>query len=50
MKIYFVDSFTNEKFKGNPAAVCLPDVALADDIMQKLPQKSGSLKLHLPGK
>ena len=26
MKIYQVDSFTNEKFKGNPAAVCiLPD-------------------------
>jgi predicted PhzF superfamily epimerase YddE/YHI9 len=21
MKIYFVDSFTNQKFKGNPAAV-----------------------------
>ncbi len=26
MKIYQVDAFTSEKFKGNPAAVCvLPD-------------------------
>ncbi|HNP24955.1 MAG TPA: PhzF family phenazine biosynthesis protein [Panacibacter sp.] len=41
MKIYFVDSFTNEKFKGNPAAVCLPDVALADDIMQKIATEIG---------
>lgn len=25
MKTYFVDSFTTEKFKGNPAAVCIVD-------------------------
>lgn len=32
MKIYQVDAFTNEKFKGNPAAVCvLPDDEGADE-------------------
>jgi PhzF family phenazine biosynthesis protein len=31
MKIYQVDAFTTEKFKGNPAAVCvLPDGEGAD--------------------
>jgi predicted PhzF superfamily epimerase YddE/YHI9 len=23
LKTYFVDAFTNQKFKGNPAAVCI---------------------------
>ena len=38
MKIYQVDAFTAEKFKGNPAAVCLlPDDYVADDDwMQRL--------------
>jgi len=32
MNIYQVDAFTNEKFKGNPAAVCiLPDGYVADE-------------------
>ena len=41
MKTYFVDSFTTEKFKGNPAAVCLPDTALDIDTMQKIATEIG---------
>ena len=41
MKTYFVDSFTREKFKGNPAAVCLPDTALEVDTMQKIATEIG---------
>jgi PhzF family phenazine biosynthesis protein len=41
MKTYFVDSFTSEKFKGNPAAVCLPDTALQVDTMQKIAAEIG---------
>ena len=41
MKIYFVDSFTTEKFKGNPAAVCVPDKDLNDDTMQKIATEIG---------
>jgi len=41
MKTYFVDSFTSEKFKGNPAAVCLPDTELEVDIMQKVATEIG---------
>jgi PhzF family phenazine biosynthesis protein len=41
MKIYFVDSFTSEKFKGNPAAVCIPDNELGMDTMQKIAAEIG---------
>ncbi len=41
MKIYFVDSFTSEMFKGNPAAVCLPDAELEVDKMQKIATEIG---------
>ncbi|MBL7723261.1 MAG: PhzF family phenazine biosynthesis isomerase [Chitinophagaceae bacterium] len=41
MKTYFVDSFTREKFKGNPAAVCLPDTVLEVDTMQKIATEIG---------
>jgi PhzF family phenazine biosynthesis protein len=41
MKIYFVDSFTNQKFEGNPAAVCLPDKELEADTMQKIATEIG---------
>ena len=41
MKIYFVDSFTNEKFKGNPAAVCFPDAELDIQTMQKIAAEIG---------
>ena len=41
MKTYFVDSFTDEKFKGNPAAVCLPDTELDSKTMQKIATEIG---------
>lgn len=41
MKTYFVDSFTNEKFKGNPAAVCLPEAELDDALMQNIAAEIG---------
>ena len=33
---YQVDAFTNKPFSGNPAAVCLLDETLEDDVMQKI--------------
>jgi PhzF family phenazine biosynthesis protein len=41
MKTYFVDSFTNEKFKGNPAAVCLPNKELDSETMQNIATEIG---------
>ncbi|PAM95523.1 phenazine biosynthesis protein PhzF [Flavobacterium sp. IR1] len=41
MKTYFVDSFTSEKFKGNPAAVCLPDTELDSKTMQSIATEIG---------
>lgn len=36
MKIYQVDSFTKEVFKGNPAAVAILNEAISDEMMQKI--------------
>lgn len=36
MKQYVVDAFTNKVFAGNPAAVCVMDKWLPDDVMQKI--------------
>ncbi len=41
MKTYFVDSFTSEMFKGNPAAVCLPNTELEVEKMQKIATEIG---------
>lgn len=41
MKIYFVDSFTTEKFKGNPAAVCFTGTDLDDSAMQNIATEIG---------
>jgi PhzF family phenazine biosynthesis protein len=41
MKTYFVDSFTTEIFKGNPAAVCVPDSNLDNYTMQKIATEIG---------
>lgn len=41
MKTYFVDSFTNEKFKGNPAGVCLPNEELDTETMQNIAMEIG---------
>lgn len=36
MKYYVVDAFTDELFKGNPAGVCVLDLPIADNVMQKI--------------
>lgn len=36
MKQYIVDAFTDKPFSGNPAAVCILDRPLSDEIMQAL--------------
>jgi PhzF family phenazine biosynthesis protein len=36
MKMYVVDAFTDKLFSGNPAAVCLIDKWLPDDLMQQI--------------
>jgi PhzF family phenazine biosynthesis protein len=41
MKTYFVDSFTNQKFKGNPAAVCITPTDLDDATMQSIATEIG---------
>jgi PhzF family phenazine biosynthesis protein len=34
--MYQVDAFTNTPFKGNPAAICLPETALSAELMQSI--------------
>ena len=41
MKTYFVDSFTNQKFKGNPAAVCIAENELDSTTMQSIATEIG---------
>ncbi len=41
MKTYFVDSFTNQKFKGNPAAVCITEGNLDSTAMQSIATEIG---------
>ncbi|POY35956.1 phenazine biosynthesis protein PhzF [Solitalea longa] len=41
MKTYFVDSFTTEKFKGNPAAVCITEIELSAETMQSIATEIG---------
>ena len=41
MKTYFVDSFTNQKFKGNPAAVCINESNLDNTTMQNIATEIG---------
>ena len=36
MRQYIVDAFTDELFKGNPAAVCILDEWISEDLMQKI--------------
>jgi len=36
LKIYQIDAFTDKVFGGNPAAVCVLDEWIADDLMQKI--------------
>ncbi len=41
MKTFFVDSFTDQKFKGNPAAVCLTETELKNSTMQDIATEIG---------
>ncbi len=41
MKTYFVDAFTNQKFKGNPAAVCIVNKLLTENTMQNIAKEIG---------
>ena len=41
MKSYFVDAFTNEPFKGNPAGVCFLEQELDKEVMLKIAQEFG---------
>jgi PhzF family phenazine biosynthesis protein len=41
MKTYFVDSFTSQKFKGNPAAVCIVERDLDITTMQSVATEIG---------
>lgn len=41
MKIYFVDSFTNQRFKGNPAAVCIAESEQNTTTMQAIATEIG---------
>ena len=41
MKIYFVDSFTNELFKGNPAGVCFVEGDIDDARMLNIAKEIG---------
>ena len=36
LKIVQVDAFTNKPFSGNPAAICVSDAPLADELMQAI--------------
>ncbi|MEE1340649.1 MAG: PhzF family phenazine biosynthesis isomerase [Succinivibrionaceae bacterium] len=40
MKQFIVDTFTQEIFKGNPAAVCILDSKLPEEIMLKIAQEN----------
>ena len=34
--LFYIDAFTTEVFKGNPAAVCLLDSWLPDEVLQSI--------------
>ena len=36
MKLFQVDSFTKERFKGNPAGVCIVDGEMSEELMQNI--------------
>ena len=40
-EVYIVDSFTDEPFKGNPAAVCLVNQKLSDEKMLSIAKELG---------
>jgi predicted PhzF superfamily epimerase YddE/YHI9 len=40
IRLYQIDAFTDELFRGNPAAVCPLETWLPDDLMQKIAQEN----------
>lgn len=40
MKQYIVDAFTDELFKGNPAAVCVMDEWISDELMRNIAKEN----------
>ena len=40
MKCYIADAFTDTVFKGNPAAVCLPEQWIPDVQMIRIPREN----------
>ena len=40
MKQYIVDAFTDKVFSGNPAAVCVMDGWLSDELMIKIAKEN----------
>lgn len=40
MKCYIADAFTDTVFKGNPAAVCLPEQWIPDELMQNIAREN----------
>lgn len=40
LRQYVVDAFTDRVFKGNPAAVCVLETPLADEMMQKIAKEN----------
>ena len=41
IRTFLVDSFTNDAFKGNPAGVCLPEVAIREELMLSIAKELG---------
>jgi len=41
VRVYYIDAFASELFKGNPAAVCLLDEALSEPQMQAIAEQIG---------
>ena len=43
MKQYVVDAFTDQVFHGNPAAVCVLEKRLPDELMLSISQRKQSV-------
>src|SRR5688572_8460616 len=50
IETYFVDSFTTEPFKGNPAGVCILNNEMSNDKMLKIAQEIGFSETAFIGK
>lgn len=46
MKQYVVDAFAKKVFEGNPAAVCIMESWISDDLMQKIAIENNLSETH----